>query len=153
MLLAGDLAHFHENYEANGVPSFNTDARGDAGFPRPLQEDRRESQAPSSSSTIRATSASCRHSRGGEVACCAPPVLGLALCRGAATSDAAAPAVSAGGFQQPRVARRWHGARLGDDSAGALGVGRIAHIFLTYGRPGLSGVIAVVANAIARPAG
>ena len=25
VLLAGDLAHFHENYEANGVPSFNTD--------------------------------------------------------------------------------------------------------------------------------
>ncbi len=25
VLLSGDLAHFHENYETNGVPSFNTD--------------------------------------------------------------------------------------------------------------------------------
>ena len=25
VLLSGDLAHFHENYEGNGVPSFNTD--------------------------------------------------------------------------------------------------------------------------------
>ena len=25
VLLAGDLAHFHENYDSNGVPSFNTD--------------------------------------------------------------------------------------------------------------------------------
>jgi len=25
VLITGDLAHFHENYEANGVPSFNTD--------------------------------------------------------------------------------------------------------------------------------
>jgi N-acyl homoserine lactone hydrolase len=25
VLLTGDLAHFHENYESNGVPSFNTD--------------------------------------------------------------------------------------------------------------------------------
>ena len=25
MLLSGDLAHFHENYEGNGVPTFNTD--------------------------------------------------------------------------------------------------------------------------------
>jgi N-acyl homoserine lactone hydrolase len=25
VLLSGDLAHFHENYESNGVPSFNTD--------------------------------------------------------------------------------------------------------------------------------
>jgi glyoxylase-like metal-dependent hydrolase (beta-lactamase superfamily II) len=25
VLLTGDLAHFHENYETNGVPSFNTD--------------------------------------------------------------------------------------------------------------------------------
>ena len=24
MLISGDLAHFHENYEANGVPGFNT---------------------------------------------------------------------------------------------------------------------------------
>jgi len=23
VLLSGDLAHFHENYESNGVPSFN----------------------------------------------------------------------------------------------------------------------------------
>ena len=28
VLLSGDLAHFHENYETNGVPTFNTD-RGD----------------------------------------------------------------------------------------------------------------------------
>ena len=28
VLLTGDLAHFHENYDSNGVPSFNTD-RGD----------------------------------------------------------------------------------------------------------------------------
>ena len=25
VLITGDLAHFHENYEANGVPTFNTD--------------------------------------------------------------------------------------------------------------------------------
>jgi N-acyl homoserine lactone hydrolase len=25
VLLSGDLAHFHENYDGNGVPSFNTD--------------------------------------------------------------------------------------------------------------------------------
>ena len=25
MLITGDLAHFHENYETNGVPTFNTD--------------------------------------------------------------------------------------------------------------------------------
>jgi glyoxylase-like metal-dependent hydrolase (beta-lactamase superfamily II) len=25
VLITGDLAHFHENYDANGVPSFNTD--------------------------------------------------------------------------------------------------------------------------------
>jgi len=25
VLLTGDLAHFHENYDGNGVPSFNTD--------------------------------------------------------------------------------------------------------------------------------
>ena len=25
VLLSGDLSHFHENYEANGVPTFNTD--------------------------------------------------------------------------------------------------------------------------------
>ena len=25
VLLVGDLAHFHENYESNGVPTFNTD--------------------------------------------------------------------------------------------------------------------------------
>ena len=25
VLLSGDLAHFHENYESNGVPTFNTD--------------------------------------------------------------------------------------------------------------------------------
>src|SRR5882672_3254016 len=25
VLLSGDLAHFHENYDSNGVPSFNTD--------------------------------------------------------------------------------------------------------------------------------
>jgi N-acyl homoserine lactone hydrolase len=25
VLLSGDLAHFHENYEGNGVPTFNTD--------------------------------------------------------------------------------------------------------------------------------
>ena len=25
VLLTGDLAHFHENYDSNGVPSFNTD--------------------------------------------------------------------------------------------------------------------------------
>jgi glyoxylase-like metal-dependent hydrolase (beta-lactamase superfamily II) len=25
VLLSGDLAHFHENYETNGVPTFNTD--------------------------------------------------------------------------------------------------------------------------------
>ena len=24
VLLSGDLAHFHENYESNGVPTFNT---------------------------------------------------------------------------------------------------------------------------------
>jgi len=24
VLVTGDLAHFHENYESNGVPSFNT---------------------------------------------------------------------------------------------------------------------------------
>jgi N-acyl homoserine lactone hydrolase len=24
VLLTGDLAHFHENYESNGVPTFNT---------------------------------------------------------------------------------------------------------------------------------
>jgi len=25
VVLMGDLAHFHENYETNGVPTFNTD--------------------------------------------------------------------------------------------------------------------------------
>ena len=25
VILTGDLAHFHENYDSNGVPSFNTD--------------------------------------------------------------------------------------------------------------------------------
>jgi glyoxylase-like metal-dependent hydrolase (beta-lactamase superfamily II) len=25
VVLVGDLAHFHENYETNGVPTFNTD--------------------------------------------------------------------------------------------------------------------------------
>jgi hypothetical protein len=25
VLITGDLAHFHENYDSNGVPSFNTD--------------------------------------------------------------------------------------------------------------------------------
>jgi glyoxylase-like metal-dependent hydrolase (beta-lactamase superfamily II) len=25
VVLTGDLAHFHENYDSNGVPSFNTD--------------------------------------------------------------------------------------------------------------------------------
>ena len=25
VLLTGDLTHFHENYESNGVPSFNSD--------------------------------------------------------------------------------------------------------------------------------
>jgi glyoxylase-like metal-dependent hydrolase (beta-lactamase superfamily II) len=25
VLLSGDLAHFHENYDSNGVPTFNTD--------------------------------------------------------------------------------------------------------------------------------
>ena len=25
MLITGDLAHFHENYDSNGVPPFNTD--------------------------------------------------------------------------------------------------------------------------------
>jgi N-acyl homoserine lactone hydrolase len=25
VVLVGDLAHFHENYESNGVPTFNTD--------------------------------------------------------------------------------------------------------------------------------
>ncbi len=25
VILVGDLAHFHENYEGNGVPTFNTD--------------------------------------------------------------------------------------------------------------------------------
>ena len=25
VLLTGDLTHFHENYDTNGVPSFNTD--------------------------------------------------------------------------------------------------------------------------------
>ena len=25
VLITGDLAHFHENYDSNGVPTFNTD--------------------------------------------------------------------------------------------------------------------------------
>jgi hypothetical protein len=25
VILVGDLAHFHENYDSNGVPTFNTD--------------------------------------------------------------------------------------------------------------------------------
>jgi N-acyl homoserine lactone hydrolase len=25
VVVSGDLAHFHENYDSNGVPSFNTD--------------------------------------------------------------------------------------------------------------------------------
>ena len=25
VLLTGDLSHFHENYDSNGVPTFNTD--------------------------------------------------------------------------------------------------------------------------------
>src|SRR5258705_4650338 len=25
VLVSGDLAHFHENYDSNGVPTFNTD--------------------------------------------------------------------------------------------------------------------------------
>ena len=40
VLLSGDLMHFRENYDTNGVPTFNTDRSADAGVARPRQEDR-----------------------------------------------------------------------------------------------------------------
>ena len=46
VLVSGDLAHFHENYETNGVPTFNTDRAADAGFDRPGEEDRGELSRP-----------------------------------------------------------------------------------------------------------
>ena len=34
MLIIGDLVHFHENYDNNGVPWFNSDRAQNAGFDR-----------------------------------------------------------------------------------------------------------------------
>ena len=42
VLLTGDLAHFRENYESNGVPSFNFDRAQTARLDRALQADREE---------------------------------------------------------------------------------------------------------------
>ena len=45
VLITGDLVHFHENYNSNGVPWFNIRPRGYPGFDRPLQEARGEFQS------------------------------------------------------------------------------------------------------------
>ena len=42
VLITGDLAHFRENYESNGVPTLQHQPRRDLGLARPLQEDRGE---------------------------------------------------------------------------------------------------------------
>ena len=42
VLISGDLMHFHENYDSDGVPPFNTEPRGDAGVDGAPQEDRGE---------------------------------------------------------------------------------------------------------------